>query len=174
MCGTRGSLGVVALLLLAGCAINGHGLVTTRLYESGTAYMLDLEAWGGHLITNLPDAGLTLGHSKRLYIYPKPNPMTEHLSGGGAMPLDVADARLHETQDPHTQRNMSASENPVALVTETDGLALQMNQVRTGILLGKMSSKAVLLPQDFNGIILFKYDSENINNTRIYVKGGYP
>jgi len=40
--------GVIALTLYlcTGCAVNDRGLVTTRLYENDTAYVLRLEAWG--------------------------------------------------------------------------------------------------------------------------------
>ncbi len=44
-----GGAGMIALTLglCAGCAVNDRGLVTTRLYENNTAYVLRLDAWGG-------------------------------------------------------------------------------------------------------------------------------
>ncbi len=162
----------LTLYLCTGCAVNDRGLVTTRLYENDTAYVLRLEAWGGHLITNTVDAGLTIGRSRRLYVYPKP--AGAQLAVPPAFPSET-DTRLREVPGIKAGAALGASSDPVALVTEDAGLALHLNRLRTGVLLGARSASALLLPRDFNGVLLFKYDSENSNETNVYyLKGGYP
>ncbi|MGQ0445678.1 MAG: hypothetical protein ACT4O2_11285 [Beijerinckiaceae bacterium] len=168
--------GVIALTvyLCTGCAVNDRGLVTTRLYENDTAYVLRLEAWGGHLITNTVDAGLTIGRSRRLYVYPKPRPAGIQLAVPPVFPSET-DTRLREVPAIKDGAALGASSDPVALVTEDAGLALRLNRLRTGVLLGARSASALLVPRDFNGVLLFKYNSENSNETNVYyLKGGYP
>ncbi len=164
----------LTLCLCAGCAVNDRGLVTTRLYENDTAYVLRLEAWGGHLITNTVDAGLTIGRSRRLYVYPKPRPAGAQFAVPPVFPSE-ADTRLREVRGTEARAGLAALSDPVALISEDAGLALHLNRLRTGVLLGARSASALLLPRDFNGVLLFKYDSENSNETNVYyLKGGYP
>lgn len=130
----------LSLRLGAGCAVNDRGLVTTRLYENDTAYVLRLEAWGGHLITNVVDAGLTIGRSRRLYVYPKQR------SAGAALPVppvfpSETDTRLREVRGTEARAGLGALSDPVALVTEDAGLALHLNRLRTGALLGARSAR---------------------------------
>jgi hypothetical protein len=163
----------LTLCLCAGCAVNDRGLVTTRLYENDTAYVLRLEAWGGHLITNVVDAGLTIGRSRRLYVYPKPRPAGPPLAAPPVFPSNT-DTRLREVET-EARAGLPVLGDPVALVTEDAGLALHLNRLRTGIMLGARSARALLVPRDFNGVFLFQYDSENRNKTDVYyLKGGHP
>ncbi|MGH8525556.1 MAG: hypothetical protein ACREXY_15545 [Gammaproteobacteria bacterium] len=171
-----GGAGMFALILClcTGCAVNDRGLVTTRLYENDTAYVLRLKAWGGHLITNTVDAGVTIGRSRRLYVYPKPRPTGAQLTVPPVFPSG-ADTHLREVRGTEARARLGALSDPVALVTEDAGLALHLNRLRTGVLLGARSASALLVPRDFNGVFLFKYDSENSNETNVYyLKGGYP
>ncbi len=171
-----GRTGTIVLLfcLCAGCAVNDRGLVSTRLYENDTAYVLKLEAWGGHLITNAADAGLTIGRSRRLYVYPKARPTGARLAVWPAYPSET-DTRLREVHGTEIRARRGAWSDPVGLVTEDSGLALHLNRLRTGLLLGARSASALLIPRDFIGVFLFRYDSNNTNETHVYyLKGGYP
>jgi len=77
--------------------------------------------------------------------------------------------------DSEAHAGLGALSDPVALISEDVGLALHLNRLRTGVLLGARSASALLLPRDFNGVLLFKYNSENSNETNVYyLKGGYP
>ncbi len=167
---------MIALIayLFAGCAVNDRGLVSTRLYENDTAYVLRLEAWGGHLITNAADAGLTIGRSRRLYVYPKERPAGAPLPLPPVFPSET-DTHLREVQAIEAGGGRGALSDPVALVTEDAGLTLHLNRLRTGILFGVRSGRGLLIPRDFNGVFLFRYDSENSNETKVYyLKRGSP
>jgi hypothetical protein len=152
-----GGAGMIALTLClcAGCAVNDRGLVTTHLYENDTAYVLRLEAWGGHLITNTVDAGLTIGRSRRLYVYPKPRPAGALLAVPPVFPSET-DTRLREVGT-EARAGLPVLRDPVALVTEDAGLALHLNRLRTGVLLGARSARALLVPRDFNGVFLWDW-----------------
>jgi len=69
----RTALGLVTFFsaLLSGCSINGLGMVDVQHYENETLHAVEIDAWGGHLSTIQEDAGMTLGHTKRIYLYPK-------------------------------------------------------------------------------------------------------
>ena len=125
------------------------------------------------MITNPVDAGLTIGRSKRLYVYPKQRPVGAPLPVPPVFPSET-DTHLREVRGTEARAGLGAL-SPVALVTEDAGLALHLNRLRTGVLLGARSASALLVPRDFNGVFLFKYDSENSNETNVYyLKGGYP
>ncbi len=170
-----GGAGLIALSIsCAGCAVNDHGLVSTRLYENDTAYVLHLEAWGGHLITNTVDGGLTIGRSRRWYVYPKARRAGSALRGAPVLPGDGR-ARLREVRGSAAPAGPGASRDPVALVTVDTGLALHLNRLRTGLLLGARAASTLLLPRDFDGVFLFRYASENTHDTKVYyLERGYP
>jgi hypothetical protein len=164
----------LTLCLCTGCAVNQHGLTNARLYENDTAYVLKLDAWGGHLITNSADAGLTIGHSKRLYVYPKPRRDGAPHAEAPVFPR-TPDTHLRKVPATEVRARLDTLSCPVALVTEDIGLVLQLNRLRTGFLLGDRSTSALLLPREFDGVFLFRYDSENSNETRVfYLNGDYP
>src|SRR5262249_26343422 len=58
------------LFLCNGCAWNEVGARVERR-ENETSRFVRVDVWGIHLVTGSDDSGVTLGHSRRDYIYPK-------------------------------------------------------------------------------------------------------
>ena len=150
--------------LLSGCSVNGVGMVDVQHYENDSIHMVQMEAWGGHLSTNQADAGITLGHAKRLYLYPKDGNMS--VSAMSALiPQDDSD-KLMPTDTPLSTE--TGNNRAVAWMTDNEGLTLELNENKIGLALGIQSRRVIQLPREFSGWLLIRHQSDGI--LRAYYK----
>ena len=163
---------LLGMLLGSGCALNDKGLVKVHRYENDTTYMVSLEVWGGHLIINDVDAGLTLGRSKHLYVYPKPQTGTPGSASGQIIIPSGTGQGIVAVNEQQNFPEWQALGNPVAMVTSVIGLAFSFSQFSFGIALGARSRGVIQLPQNFDGMLLLKYRSEHDGDAQIYITGG--
>lgn len=152
---TRTRFWIIGALFIpfAGCAINDKGLVSVRYFENGSCYLLTQESWGVYLSTRQSDGGLTLGHAKRIMIYPKPGTKsglaidklfqqsTEH---GFDMEIEVEKVDLKDEQ-------------PYAWIEKNQGITFHANQLKIGLSGGIDYRSAIRLPVSFDGIFTFGY-----------------
>jgi hypothetical protein len=54
----------------AGCAVNGTGLIAAEVIESDGARIVETQSLGVAVRSYRHDAGLSLGYSRRVYVYP--------------------------------------------------------------------------------------------------------
>jgi hypothetical protein len=165
------SFPLLLLLCIAGCAVNGSGLVKVRHYENGTAYVVSWEAWGGHLVTDSMDAGLTLGYSKRTYIYPKLSSRQKGNAESWNIPLMLTGHEVTEV-DGKQAMGPSAVTDMVALASKVVGVSLALNRTKVGLAFGVQAREMIWLPRDFDGIVFLKHNLKNDGDTKIYVTGG--
>jgi hypothetical protein len=139
-------------LALGGCAVDDRGLVRVRHYDGETARMVALDAWGVHVITGASDAGVTLGHSQRTYVFAKEG------APGAAFPLAEmpSRARLRESTGDDVGRLRDLGP-PLATIVRTSGLALQTGGSRAGLLLGARLRAALRLPADGSRVLYLSY-----------------
>lgn len=161
------------IVLVSGCALNDKGFVKVRRWENDAAYLVCWEAWGGHLVTNAVDAGLTIGRSKRLYIFPKPQGLyRDPASGQIVIPLEAGHG-LIPVEEPQSSPELQARDEPVALVANTTGLTVSLNRLGFGIAFGVQTRGIIRLPHDFDGTLRLRYNSENVDNTQIHLIGDF-
>lgn len=166
----RGRLHAVAALLVTsctGCSINGLGLASVDRFETDTAHVVVVKAWGGHLSTQSIDRGWTLGWSRRVYLHPK----TASRSRTPGRPGPAGN-------DPGARLRASGASGDVlpaiGTVVDVAGLSLDANSLRTGMHLGLRSSAALRLPLGFEGTVLLRYDSEDLQTLELEITGGEP
>jgi hypothetical protein len=151
-----------SLLLLAtlhwGCAVNDWGLVRVRHAENVTARMVRLETWGAHLVTGANDAGVTLGHSSRTYVF---------AIDGAAATISIGTitgenraARMHAA-DCNPCPALTSLGSPILRITRSTGLALDANAGRVGIALGLRQRAALQLPSNEIVVVSVRYDSSD-------------
>jgi hypothetical protein len=63
----------VLLLIASGCTIENYGATAARVSKSETAIVYDVYALGGQVRTRTDDAGLSLGYTKRSYVFAVPS-----------------------------------------------------------------------------------------------------
>ena len=122
-------------------------------------------------MTNSMDAGLTLGYSKRTYIYPK----LPSRQRGSEESWDIARILMgHEVTEVDQEQVMRPSlvTDMVALASKVVGASLALNRTRVGLSLGMQVREMIWLSRDFDGMVLLKYNLENDGETEIYVTGG--
>ncbi len=158
-------------LYIAGCAVNGRGFVKARYYENATAYVVSWEVWGGHLVTNSMDAGLTLGYSKRTYIYPKLFSRQTGSEKSWDIPSILTGLEVVEV-DSERVTGLSWKTDMVALASKVVGASLALNRIGVGLSLGVQGHEMIWLPRNFDGIVLLKHTLGNDGETKIYVTGG--
>lgn len=165
------SFPLLFLLCIAGCAVNGSGLVKVKHYENDTAYVVSWEAWGGHFVTDSMDAGLTLGYSKRTYIYPKPSSRQRGNEESWVGPLLLTG---HEVAEVDREREMRPSTvtDIVAMASKVVGASLALNRTRVGLSFGVQAREMIWLSRDFDGIVFLKHNLKNEGETKVYVTGG--
>lgn len=119
---------------LTGCSVDDRGFVDVRTYESQSARVVELNAWGLSVSTQALDRGLTLGRSRRLYVYPKGS--TEESSAGVTLEAFTVreEDRLRLVTDPRTpgggERATQGREDApgaIACWTSRTGLALRLS-----------------------------------------------
>jgi hypothetical protein len=141
------------IILPAGCAINDKGLVSARYFENESCYLLTQESWGGYLSTRQTDAGLTLGHTKRIMLYPKQGSksdfainkqLVQSIGSNFDKEIDAKDVDLKGVQ-------------PYAWIEKNQGIIFHANSLKTGFSAGTESRDVIRLPEEFDGIFMFGY-----------------
>lgn len=140
-------------LLFTGCAVNDKGLVNVHYFENESCYLLTQESWGGYLSTRQTDAGLTLGHTKRIMIYPKQGIKSDFainkllgqsIGSSFDKEIDAKDVDLKGVQ-------------PYAWIEKNQGIIFNANSLKTGFSAGTESRDVIRLPEEFDGIFMFGY-----------------
>lgn len=143
----------VIFLSISGCAINDKGLVNVHYFENESSYLVTQESWGGYLSSRQADGGLTLGHTKRTLIYPKP---------GNKSSLNI-DELLQKSIGFTFDKEIEAKDadlkdvQPYAWIEKNQGIMFHANPIKTGFSLGMESSNTIRLPSNFDGIFMFSY-----------------
>ena len=143
----------VLLVLITGCAVNDKGLVRVHYFENKSSYLLTQESWGGYLSTRQADGGLTLGHTERILIYPKP---------GNKSDLSL-DELLKQSSGYIFDKKIEAKNidlkgvQPYAWIEKNQGVMFHANPTKTGFSVGLESLNALRLPSDFEGTLMFSY-----------------
>lgn len=139
------------IVLFTGCAVNEKGLVSVRYFENESSYLLTQESWGSYLSTRQADGGLTLGHAKRMMIYPKQ---------GSKSDLSV-DELLQQSTGYTFEKEIEAKDvdlrnvQPYAWIEKNQGIIFHTNPLKTGFFGGVESRSVIQLPTDFDGILIF-------------------
>jgi hypothetical protein len=159
---------VVALSSAPGCAVNDVGAVQVRWREGETARAVSLEAWGAHLVLGGGDSSLTLGRSRRTYVFPR--------TGASLAPSTFADLRsgaaLHPvTCDPCP--GLWDAGVPIVRMTRTEGLALDFNGCRVGVALGARAREMLRIDGETNGMTMY-VDTVNGDADAAWIGGVLP
>jgi hypothetical protein len=144
-------LALVALWSSA-CAIDTFGLARVTRAQNDSARMVRVEAWGLHLVTNREDAGLTIGRSRREYVYAREDAATpgDWLPWACA-PLAAATAGAMPTR----------TDTLLLADVTTIGLALDANANRLGLSLGMRRRTALRVARDVDLVLALKFDSKS-------------
>jgi hypothetical protein len=157
----------VALLavLSAGCAVNDLGLVRVRHYENDSAFVVALQSWGVQLLTIPGNAGLTLGYSRRTFVFRR---------DGAAATVPLAallDTGAGETRpaacDPCP--TLASLGRPIFLASKIVGVSLDTNADRVGVALGLRYRTILTLPADGSDAVLLRYESEDDRSPRVII-----
>jgi hypothetical protein len=153
-----------SLLLIAGCAINDIGTVKVRYFENESSYLVTQEAWGGYLSTRQTDGGLTLGHTERIMVYPKQ---------GNKSDLFL-DELLQQSNNYSFDKEIEPKDinlkdmQPYAWIESNQGVTLHANSLKTGFSAGTDSRRAIRLPADFDGVLIFDSQTDGTVKAAIY------
>ena len=142
---------VLAVLLNGGCAVNDLGLVRVRRFQNESAYVVSLESWGAHLLTAAGDAGLTIGWTRRVYVFPR-------AESDVAVPLDVLtdEDKLKPTPCESCPPIWTLGD-PVFHAGTTVGATIDTNRRRMGSSLGYSQRAAIELPADGTTVMVLRY-----------------
>jgi hypothetical protein len=158
----------VMAMLLNACGMNGYGFSKLSFYNNETACIALLEGWGLTLKTFKPDAGLNLGHTKNVYIYPNPR------NQRGEVLLNPPDLLEEKTVVPVLDQEVDAckqiSEGQFLAISNTDqGISLDLNPARLGVRFGATTAQRVSVSPDFQGTVLLKLDFKHPENSKINI-----
>jgi len=158
---------LATVALASGCSVNDLGLVRVRHLESDSARVVRLDAWGLQILTRAEDAGLTLGPSERMYVFPKAT------DSAARLPLSVlveraGAGRLHPaTCDPCP--GLRALGSSLAWTTRTTGIRVDANGRRIGVMLGLQTRAALRLPLDAPTVLLLKSHPNDPEAGEVYI-----
>lgn len=153
-----------------GCAINDHGFVKVERFENASAVVVGLRAYGIHLLTKPYDAGLVIGRSKRIYVFPKRVPSPNNICS--------LTNRLTHTAFDSSEFTSVASEvtpeveaQPVVMHLEAIGLLIEGNKNRFGLTIGKYLRTALKETRDSSRTVMLKLNTANPGDTEICIEG---
>ncbi|MDD5273433.1 MAG: hypothetical protein PHU14_12020, partial [Methylovulum sp.] len=99
------------------------------------------------------DAGWTLGHTRRLTVYPKATTPAGLTLDSLLQHPDSAAFSQEIPADPALLQHL----RPYAWSETSQGLGIHANAHKIGVSLGVGSRQIVHLPEDFDGVFLFQY-----------------
>lgn len=165
-------LSLISVALAQACSVNDVGLVRVRHLESDSARVVRLEAWGVQILARSEDAGITLGHSDRTYVFAREG---QH---GVSLPLSVlaADSEARRLRpvacDPCP--GLGSLGRSLAQITRTTGVRFDANPARVGLALGFQTGAALRLRLDEPIVLFMKSDPENPEAGEVYIAPGVP
>jgi hypothetical protein len=143
-------------MLVTGCGVNNWGCVKVCPFENDSAYVMEIEAWGVHLSSRSIDTGITIGHTKKIYVMRKNDlpPFQEEkiLFCDQLKPIDHIPAKENW-------------ENIIAIIDGVHGVKFYLNSWRGfGFMAGVQNYAALRLPKEF----------DNINQSSGRILGNFP
>jgi hypothetical protein len=158
----------LALATLAqGCSVNDVGLIRVRHLESDSARVVRLEAWGLHLLTRTEDAGVTLGHSDRTYVFAR-----EGYHGASfSLSALAADSKTRRLRPAPCEPcpALGSLGRSLAQFTRTTGMRFDANAARVGFALGSQTRAALRLRLDQPLILLMRSNPEDLEAGEVYI-----
>lgn len=147
---SRVLIATILFSIAGGCSINNVGFVSERYFENETSYLVTREAWGGSLSTKNYNGGLALGHRKITLAYPKDSSSDS---------VDYQDLARQVVQIPTATEIDGKSVklegvDPYAWLENNQGLVFNANRFKFGFSLGLDSRNVLVLPPDFDGVVL--------------------
>lgn len=144
---------------LTGCAIDDKGFVAVKHFENKTVHMVKLKSLGFFISTKKADAGLSIGFTERSYFYPKDSEFSQfdlnHILN------TIEDDQFEPKPELEAVDNLLI---PFAWINHTNGLSINSNADKVGLSLGINKGYRIQLPQNFNGVLIFKHSSSGENN----------
>lgn len=143
----RGLACGLCALPAAGCAIDAHGFARVQRAHSSAGEICAIESWGLHISTVAGDAGLTLGHTRRVYGYRAAQPAAAGALAAFPQPAQLA---LHVDAPDAAPSDLA---RPVLYSCVDHGLSLGLGAQRGLLRLGVIERHAIVLPADFDGVL---------------------
>jgi hypothetical protein len=145
------------LLLLAACACNDV-VVGGRLdrYENATSRIVVVDITGFDLVNMRDNHQISVGRSVREFIFAR-HDSTARESVRDWKSL-VSDFRAPIRRVRHFSSSPFRADKLVAVVERRWGAGAEVSETHLGINLGFRRSSAVVIPRDFNGIVLLARD----------------
>jgi hypothetical protein len=167
---------LIAMMQLGGCAVDDRGLLDCRWFANDTVWVVAIKAWGVHVTTNRSDAGVTIGHSVKLYGFPRSATDPDDVGGSGdplGRPL-TRGMRLCEVTDPREWPDLSDLGEPLLIVRRDVGVILRCHAHETGLTIGARTHAALRLPVERDGVLVLAVDPDVPDSTQMYWKGAMP
>lgn len=157
-----------SFVLFSACSVNDKGLVRVERFETPTATLLTLESYGGHFSTFDADRGLTLGWTRQIYAFPR-----QTLTAMDDRPVpDLQNflSRSHRVAPLEDESgDTSSADDPFLVASQRRGFVLDINEHRTGIMLGWQERAAILINRNSEAIVFVRLDLNAPDNADIYI-----
>jgi hypothetical protein len=138
------------LVVVSSCTIDNYGATAARISKSESALVFDVYAIGGQLRTRADDAGLSLGYTKRSYVFAPP-------SDGGP------------SEGWHYFHVPLPDQPAVALNLTTVGLDLRAVRSAVGLALGYRASTILAqVDRDSHVVLVIRYKPSEPEITRLH------
>ena len=160
---------LMSFLTVSGCAVNDHGIVDVIHYESESAQIVSLKSCGVLVITNELDRGITLGCTRKAYIYPKFGAESGQISDQMLIEVLQTIARVKPSAGQIDLRALGA---PLGFLSSGSGLLIDLNAQRSGITIGHRKRWVIRLPNDFSGVIYASSNISNVAESKMFIYQG--
>ena len=157
---------LISFLIVSGCAVNDHGFVDVVHYESASAQIVSLETCGVLVITNELDRGITLGCTRKAYIYPKVGVESGQISD---QMLIESLQTIASVKPSAGQIDLGALGAPLGFLSSGFGLLIDLNTQRSGMTIGHRKRWVIRLPNDFSGVIFASSKLSNVAESKIFI-----
>lgn len=156
----------------SGCAVNAYGLVKVERFENDSAVVVGLRSYGLHMLTHRFDAGVVLGRSTRIYVFPKLGAPSD-IDGNATDKFDLSRTSSRLTRVSENESTIPKA-RPIAIFTSATGLMLEGNEERIGFTLGKHTRSSLRLPKELSAILFLKLNTSDIGETRVFFQEKRP
>lgn len=158
-------------LVTGGCAVDDRGMVRVRRFQNATCRAVELDAWGVHVVTRGYDAGVSIGHSRKVYYFARtdtaapPGPPTTRATQPVAGAVEVAPL-------PETSEHFSLGQlgDPLVISSRQAGAGVAAHARQVGAHVGISVADGVIVPLTFDGLIVILGDPARPENSHVYIK----
>lgn len=157
--------------MLSACALNEYGLVKVSRFENASSQAIELKSCGLHLITAHVESSLTIGCSKRIYVYSKKlDKDVVDVTGESDFLVENSSQMLSPVERYLEQQTLADFGEARLFSSDIKGIYFGRNPIGLRFIVGHNALNTLSVPSDGDRLFFIKFNPSDIEGSEVLFK----